>query len=229
MVKQVRVLHNVVSLFALSALVLWLVSAHLSEHRDALGLGMVAGLIYGSLRWWRLSRSIARRDRRYERNKIFVHYLNGFEVVMTALAHNVYVAIPLGLLLLAAVLMGTLSGHWWTTLAASFGVTGTGVLAGCIVRYERHHGQLHYQYKSDTWSGAEGLLYKVGTVMQPLTPAGKVTIDGVLWNAISLSGEVIDAEECIEVISVERLTLYVDRLPDERETEGKKERREKKQ
>lgn len=227
MVKQVRVLHNVLSLFALCALVLWLVSARVSEHRDALGLGMVAGLIYGLLRWWRLRRSIARRDRRYERNKIFVHYLNGFEILMAALTHNVYLAIPLGLVLLAAVLLATLSVHWWTILAASFGLTGMGVLAVCIVRYERHHGRLHYQYNSDTWSGAEGLLYKVGTVIQPLTPTGKVMIDGVLWNAISLSGEVIDAEKCIEVISVERLTLYVDRLPDERETEGEKESREK--
>jgi membrane-bound ClpP family serine protease len=35
----------------------------------------------------------------------------------------------------------------------------------------------------------------------------------VLWNAVSLSGEPIDVGEQVEVISTERLTLYVDRLP----------------
>jgi hypothetical protein len=34
-----------------------------------------------------------------------------------------------------------------------------------------------------------------------------------LWNAVSLSGDPIDAGERVEVVSVERLTLYVDRVP----------------
>ena len=85
-------------------------------------------------------------------------------------------------------------------------------MAGCIVRYERHAGPLYYQYNNAGWSGAEGLLYQVGTVVQPLTPAGKVNLQGVLWNAVSLSGEALAVGEHVEVILVHRLTLSVDRL-----------------
>jgi membrane-bound ClpP family serine protease len=87
-------------------------------------------------------------------------------------------------------------------------------LASGVCWYERRHGRLYYQYKSDTWSGAEGLLYQVGTVVQPLTPAGKIVLAGVLWNAVSRSGEPIAKGQQVEVLSVERLTLSVDRLPD---------------
>jgi membrane-bound ClpP family serine protease len=37
---------------------------------------------------------------------------------------------------------------------------------------------------------------------------------GVLWNALSQSGETIETGTSVEVIGVQRLTLYVDRLPD---------------
>jgi membrane protein implicated in regulation of membrane protease activity len=213
-VKQVRVLRNVLSLSVLCLLILWLMRSRLWEYRDALAFGSGAGLVYGLVRWRYVRRRIARRDRRYERNKIFVHYLNGLEVAVAALAHNLYLASPLSLVLVGATLLAFLSGHWWTVLGASFGLVGMGGLAGCILRYEQGHGPVYYQYKSDAWSGAEGLLYQAGTVVQPLQPAGKVKIGGVLWNAVALSGETIDLGERIEVISVERLTLYVDRLPD---------------
>jgi len=213
LVKQVRVLRNVVWVGALCLLALVLVRARLWEHRAALGLGGVAGGLCGWLRWGQLRRKIARRDRRYERNKIFVHYLSLVEMAIGAIAYNHYLAMPLGLILLAGVLLTHLSHQWWTILASSVGLSGTGVLACCIVRYERHHGPLYYQYNNAGWSGAEGMLYQVGTVVQPLTPAGKVTIQGVLWNAVSLSGEALAVGEQVEVISVHRLTLEVDRLP----------------
>jgi membrane-bound ClpP family serine protease len=57
------------------------------------------------------------------------------------------------------------------------------------------------------------MLYCVATVVKPLIPAGKVDCQGELWNAMSLSGEPIDVGERVEVISVEHLTLYVDRVP----------------
>lgn len=213
-VKQVRVLRNVLTLTVLCAFVLWLVRMRLWAYRDAVVLGGAAGLVYGPLRWWRLQRRIARRDRRYERNKIFVNYLNSLEVIVGAVGHNVYLTIPLGLGLLVVMLFAFLSAHWWTVFGASFGLIGTGVLAGCIIWYEWRRGPVYYQYRNDDWSGAEGLVYQVGTVVQPLKPAGKVKVDGVLWNAVSLSGETVDLGERVEVISVERLTLYVDRLPD---------------
>ncbi len=213
-VKQVRVLRNVGALFALCAVILGLLRDQLGTHSSALALGMASGLAYGVWRWKRLQGRITRQNRRYERNKIFVHYLSGFEAVVAAVMHNVYLAIPLGLAALAAVLFAALSAHWWTVLGSSFGLASMGVLAGCILGYEHREGPLYYQYESTGWSGAEGLLYQPGTVVQDLAPTGKVTVDGVLWNAVSLSGEPIRAGERIEVISVERLTLYVDRLPE---------------
>jgi membrane-bound ClpP family serine protease len=168
--------------------------------------------VYGVCRWRRLQRRIARRDRCYERNKIFVHYLNSLEAVVAAFAYNVFFSIPLGVGLLGILLFATWSAHWWIVLGASFGCSGATVLAACVLWFERRHGPLYYQYKSDTWSGAEGMLYQVGTVVHPLTPSGKVSIAGVLWNAVSLSGEPIDNGQLVEVLSIERLTLYVDRL-----------------
>lgn len=211
-VKQVRVLRNILIGCGVWVLVLWWLRGQLWVYRLALGFGCIAGIAVGSGYWWRLQRNIARRDRRYERNKIFVHYLNLVEVLMATVVYNPYLAIPLGLLLLAAAFLSVFSAHWWTVLASGLGLTATTVVAGWIVRYERHHGPLYYQYYSESWSGAEGLLYQIGTVVAPLGPSGKVKLQGALWNAVSLSGEVIEVGEQVEVISIERLTLYVDRL-----------------
>jgi|RhiMetdeSRZDD1v2_1073273.scaffolds.fasta_scaffold62619_4 hypothetical protein len=212
LVQQVRVLRNVVWVGILCLLALVLVRARLWEHREALGLGWGAGGLCGWLRWGQLRRKIVRRDRRYERNKIFVHYLSRVEMALGAVAYNSYLAMPLGLALLAGVLLTHLSHHGWTILASSVGLSGAGVLACCIVRYERHHGPLYYQYNNAGWSGAEGMLYQVGTVVQPLTPAGKVTIQGVVWNAVSLSGEALAVGEQVEVVSVHRFRRQANHL-----------------
>jgi membrane protein implicated in regulation of membrane protease activity len=196
----------------LCAIVLWLMRARLWQNRTALLVGAVAGSLYALWRWRELSRRIARRHRRFERNKIFVHYLNAVEALLSAVAYNPYLVIPIGVLLVG-VLLSVLSGTWWAILIAAFGLTSCGVLAGCIIGYERLHGPLHYQYDSRMWSGAEGMLYRTATVVKPLTPAGKVDCQGALWNAVSLSGDLIDVGDRVEVISVERLTLYVDRVP----------------
>jgi len=211
-VKQVRVLCNTLLAFALCAFALWLLRDRLWSCRDALTWGVGLGLLGGALRWWRLYHRIARRDRRYERNKIFVNYLNVFEVIVAAVVYNMYIAILLGLTCIAVVLLTTLSAHWWTVLGSAFGLTWMGLQAICIVRYECRHGPLYYQYNSVAWSGAEGLLYQEGVVVQPLMPTGKVEVGGVLWNAVSCSGEALQVGERIEVLLVERLTLYVDRL-----------------
>jgi membrane protein implicated in regulation of membrane protease activity len=213
LVKQVRVIRHVVWVGALSMFALALVWTHLWEHREALGLGGGAGGLCGWLYWGQLHRSIARRDRRYERNKIFVHYLSIVELAISAVAYNYFLAIPLGLALLTGVLLTHLSHQWWTILVSSGALAGAGVMACPIVRYERYHGPLYYQYNNAGWSGAEGMLYQVGTVVQPLTPAGKVNIHGVLWNVVALSGETFPVGEQVEVIAVHRLTLSVDRLP----------------
>src|SRR5688572_1352010 len=105
LVKQVRVLRNVVWVAAIGILALALVQTYLWEHREAIGLGGVAGGLCGWLYWGQLRRTIARRDRCYERNKIFVHYLSIVELAIGAVAYNHYLAIPLGLALLAGILL----------------------------------------------------------------------------------------------------------------------------
>lgn len=212
-VKQVRVLRKVMVWAVVCAIVLWLVRVQLRAHWPAIVFGVVAGGFYAVWHWRHLSRRIARRDRHFERNKIFVHYLSIVEVLVSAVGYNPYLAIPIGVMLVVGVLLSTLSGVWWAVMVATFGLTSGAVLAGYIICYERSHGPLHYQYDSRTWSGAEGMLYRVATVVKPLTPVGKVDYQGELWNAVSLSGEPIDAGARVEVISVERLTLYVDRAP----------------
>ena len=103
LVPQVRVLRNVLGLSVLCALAVWLVRDRLWEHAPGISLGVAAGAVGGWLWWRHLSRTIARRDRRYERNKIFVHYLSLLEVVLTAVAYNPFLALPLGVVLLAVV------------------------------------------------------------------------------------------------------------------------------
>jgi hypothetical protein len=58
------------------------------------------------------------------------------------------VAIPIGVALLAGVLLSALSGAWWAVLIGTFGLASGAVLADSIIRDERHHGPLHYQYDS---------------------------------------------------------------------------------
>jgi membrane protein implicated in regulation of membrane protease activity len=211
-VKQVRVLRNVLIACGGWWLVLWWLWGQLGSYLTALGLGCILGIAVGSGYWWHLRCHITRQDRRYERNKILVHYLNWVEALMATVAYNPYLAIPSGLLLLAVVFLGAFSARAWTVLASSLGVTATAVVAGWIVRYEQRHGPLYYQYNTETWSGAEGLLYQVGTVVAPLCPSGKVKLQGALWNAVSLSGEPIEVGQEVEVIAIERLTLAVDRV-----------------
>ena len=149
LVKQVRVMRHVLWYGVLCVLAFGLVHDRVWEHRQAFGIGVVAGTIGGWL-WWRsLSRRIARRDRRYERNKIFVHYLSLLEVAIAMVAYNPVLALPLGVVLLAAVVGTTVCSPAWVVALGSSGLAGVGVLAGAIVRYERHHGPVYYQYNND--------------------------------------------------------------------------------
>ena len=214
LVKQRRVLWNTACLGLLGAVVLWLIRGHLGTESSAFVAGVVPGGLIGWLRWRHIRRRIARHDRRYERNKIFVDYLHIGEVAVAALAYNPVIALPASVGVAVALWLAPFSLWWWLVLVGSIGCSGASVLLSAVVCYERQHGPLYYQYYSDNWSGAEGLLYQRGTVLEPLQPAGKISMPGgVLWNAVSLSGEAIAQGEAVEVISVQGLTLYVDRLP----------------
>ena len=105
-VRQVRVLRNVLIGCGGWGLVLWWLRGELWAYHHALGVGCILGMAVGSGYWWYLRRRIARQDRRYERNKILVHYLSWVEALMATVAYNPYLAIPLGLLLLGVVVLG---------------------------------------------------------------------------------------------------------------------------
>ena len=214
-VKQARVLRNLIGLGLLCAGLIWLLGDRTWQAPDALAWGATLAVPGALLHWRWLARRITRRDRRYERNKIPVTYLSVIEALAAAFAESYYLAIPVALGVVIIMLTVGLSGHWWTVSGASCGLAWAMVLTIRILVYEWRHGALYYQYDNSNWSGAEGMLYQCGTVVQPLVPAGKVNMPGgVLWNAVSQSGETIDTGEPVEVIGVQRLTLYVDRLPD---------------
>lgn len=212
MVKQVRVIRNVLIMGLLFTGILWLDRDYWVTNKDALVLGALGGLGYGWFYWHRLSSRIARTDRRFERNKIFVSFLSAFEVGLAALAVSHYVLIALAVLLLTGIILDFFSGHWWTVFIGGFGGSAAMLLAVRTLCYEHGHGPLYYQYDSRFWMGGEGMLYQVGQVVEPLTPCGLITVNGELWQAISLSGETIAAGESIEVISRQGLVVYVDHL-----------------
>ena len=214
-VKQVRVWRNLIGLGLLCTGLIWWLGDRAWQTSDAVVLGAVLALPGALLHWRWLAPRITRRDRRFERNKIPVSYLSVFEALTAAFAESYYLAIPVVLVVVLVALTVSLSGHWWIVLGASCGLAWAVVLTARILVYEWRHGALYYQYDNSNWTGAEGMVYQCGTVVQALAPAGKVNMPGgVLWNAVSQSGETIDAGEAVEVIGVQRLTLYVDRLPD---------------
>lgn len=217
MVKQVRIIQNIVIMAFLFSGVLWLVREDLVKHLDAVLWGVVCGVLYGAFYWFRLVHRITRGDRRYERNKVFVQFISPFEIVLLAAASSHYILIGMAVVLILGLIFDWIVGHWWAVLLGSAGVSASVFLGTSVLRYERKHGSVYYQYDSRAWSGGEGLLYQTGEVVEPLSPTGRVLINGELWNAVSLSGEPIARGEPIEIISREGLTLHVDRVPTHRE------------
>ncbi|ADJ27816.1 NfeD family protein [Nitrosococcus watsonii] len=212
MVKRARVIGNTALIGVICGSLLWLRREDIPAHLDALVLGISGGAIYGGLYWRYLFYRIARKGRRFARNRIFVHYLSLFELLLAAATWSLYLLLALALLLLAAVLLDLFSGHGWSILIGSFGMAATLALGSGIIRYEQRHGALYYQYDSRSWLGGEGLLYQEGRAIQPLTPKGKIIINGELWHAVALNGDPIEAGKKVEVIARKGLTLYVDSL-----------------
>jgi membrane protein implicated in regulation of membrane protease activity len=135
-----------------------------------------------------------------------VQYLSIAEVAVAAVAYNHYLAIPLVLASIAALLLDYFSVHWWMVSMGSFGLGGAITLGTCILREERESRPIYYQYDNTHLQGAEGMLYKVGSVVQRLS---MVRVNGELWNAVSMSGEEIEAGEKVEVLRLDGLTLYL--------------------
>ena len=59
-------------------------------------------------------------------------------------------------------------------------------------------------------TGREGMIGQQGQVVKPLTPLGAITIKGEYWSAKSVDDS-IEADENVEIVGMEGLTLMVKR------------------
>lgn len=57
-------------------------------------------------------------------------------------------------------------------------------------------------------TGAEGMIGLIGTVIEPLTPTGTVKVNGELWKAKSVDGNIVAGKQ-VEVIGIYGLMLEV--------------------
>ncbi|MGC9112516.1 NfeD family protein [Acidilobus sp.] len=64
-------------------------------------------------------------------------------------------------------------------------------------------------------AGPESLIGDVGVVVSDLAPVGEVRVQGIVWRAVSASGEAIKVGEKVKVVKVEGVTLFVERATGE--------------
>ncbi len=57
-------------------------------------------------------------------------------------------------------------------------------------------------------TGAEGMIGMVGEVIESLTPSGIIRVDGEIWQAESIEGDIAIGEE-VEILTIYRLKLKV--------------------
>ena len=195
MVRKVRVIRNTLIIGVIFLYVLWMIRKDILDNSDALIYGMLGGGIYALIYWKWLFRQIRRKDKRYEKNRIFVQFISIFEFLLTVAASGHYLLMGLVVVILIAAIFDFMTGHWWAVLGSAFGVISSAVLTVLALWYEKAHGALYYQYDSRLWLGGEGMLYQVGNVQEPLTPVGLINLNGELWKAISMSEESIGEGE----------------------------------
>lgn len=88
---------------------------------------------------------------------------------------------------------------WWFNVIIALGVAG--------FAYVIHKSVIPALHRKKT-TGAEGMVGLIGTVIEPLTPAGTVRVNGESWTAKSAHGN-IDRGQQVEVTGIEGLTLKV--------------------
>jgi membrane-bound serine protease (ClpP class) len=83
-----------------------------------------------------------------------------------------------------------------------------GILAGLYIRWI-----IAPLRRRRSVRGPESLIGKIGIVTTPLSPAGEVRIEGIIWHARSVSGT-IDAGERVKVVTRDNLILIVEKEED---------------
>ena len=212
MVKQTRIIQNILLMGFVFVLIVLLVLDRLYANLGIVFWATLSGVVYGQFHWSWLKRRIRREDRRFERNKVFVRFISPLELALFAAASSDYILFGIVVFGFFGLIFDWILGYWMSVFVGCFGLCASVVLGLQVLVYELRKGPLFYQYDSRDWSGAEGLLYQQGKVVKALTPNGKVMVNGEIWNAVSLSGEFMDLGTLVEVISREGLTLNVDKV-----------------
>jgi len=83
-----------------------------------------------------------------------------------------------------------------------------GLLLGAFIFIT--HKVIIPSFHKEQVTGSEGMMGMEGTVVEPLTPFGFVRVEGELWKAKSVGGD-IAAEENVEIMGLKKLTLEVRR------------------
>jgi membrane-bound serine protease (ClpP class) len=83
-----------------------------------------------------------------------------------------------------------------------------GVVIGLYVRWIVAPTRRHKKF-----TGAEALIEKTGVAITSLTPKGEVRVEGVIWRAESITGNIAEGET-IRVRALEGLVLEVEKPPD---------------
>jgi membrane-bound serine protease (ClpP class) len=131
---------------------------------------------------------------------------------------GVFAIAGIGLVILGSFLEFPLPG--WQLLAAQSVETGRESLISVALVMSGIFGFVVYKVaqarRMKVKGGPEELVGKVGTAMSVLAPKGEVRIEGQIWRAESITGEVKEGEQ-VEIVGREGLTLKVKPKPNRSE------------
>jgi len=109
--------------------------------------------------------------------------------------------------LLAAILLAVfvLPSQWALPVIAAGAIWEAGESVLWIRWSQRRRAQV----------GAESMVGTSATVVAPLAPTGQVQVKGELWRARTTGVETVEPGRQVRVLTLEGITLVVERLPDE--------------
>jgi membrane-bound serine protease (ClpP class) len=124
--------------------------------------------------------------------------------------HGVFALAGIAIIVLASFLEFPLPG--WELLAPQSVASARETLVSVALIMSGMFGVIVYKVaqarKMKVKVGPERLIGTIGTVTQPFTPVGEVRVDGQLWRAEMISGDVKQGDQ-VEVVSREGLILKV--------------------
>ncbi|MBN2072412.1 MAG: nodulation protein NfeD [Actinobacteria bacterium] len=95
-------------------------------------------------------------------------------------------------------------------------IISASVVAGCFMVIVIR--AVYKAHRQKPVTGIAGILGETATVIIELRPEGQVKISGEIWQAVSKSGKKIKKGKKVKIESVDGLKLYVDEIPDNKDT-----------